>query len=277
MGNNPLKITSQKNPKLKSVLQLRDRKGRREQNRFLVEGAREISRAMASGYNPKEFFYCPAFVSSEAEPIIAAVLARPDVGIYEIEEAGFQKIAVRESKDGIFGVFEYREQLFSSLNLPKIPLLLVAENIEKPGNIGAMIRSADGVGADAVVLLGRGADPFSPNVIRASLGTVFSVPVILSTVAEFRRFVEARNIRCFAAALALNAVDYSTADLSGPSAVLFGSEANGLTQEALSLELEVIQIPMAGIADSLNVSVAAAVILYEARRQRAVNVPSKSS
>ncbi len=263
-----MKITSTQNPRLKSLVQLRDRKGRRNQQRFLVEGARELSRAVASGYQPLELFICPLLLSADARRVLDQVTNTSGMSLYELEDAAFKKIAVRETTDGIIAVFCYRHQSLQSLRLSENPLLLVAENIEKPGNLGAMIRSADGVGADAVIVLGHRADPFSPNVIRASLGTVFSVQVVQSTFEEFCSFIAQQRISCFAAALTPSARNYVLADMSGPTAIIMGAEATGITDELLAIEGKHIQIPMAGIADSLNVSVAAAVILYEAKRQR---------
>lgn len=268
---NAIAITSPKNERVKDLLRLEKARERREQGLFAAEGAREIERALRSGYEPVRMFYCADVLSPEARQLVDGVLRNDqfhDVELYDVNRPVFDKIAVREGSDGLVTVFRVIGRELASLVLSERPLILATEDVEKPGNLGALLRSADGAGCEAVIVLGGTVDPYNPNVVRTSLGTVFSVPTIAATNEEFRAFCRARGITVFGAALSERSKPHHTADYRRNAAILLGSEAHGLSSYWMKHADELVQIPMLGIADSLNVSVAGAVLLYEARRQR---------
>jgi TrmH family RNA methyltransferase len=270
-----LRITSPKNPRVAALRALLDKRAERDAAaRFVVEGAREIGRALASDQRPLEAYTCPESLSSESK----ALLSRPEMrGLapVELSLAAYAKLAVREGVDGLLVVFALERQSLASLDrlfadraASSVPLLLAAQNIEKPGNLGALLRTADGAGVDAVVTLDDAVDPFGPQAIRGSVGAVFHVPVVAASSEEFRAWCKRHSVRTFGAALTPAAQPYATADLRGPSAIVLGPEDVGLSADWLGAADALVVIPMAGIGDSLNVSVAGAVLLYEARRQR---------
>lgn len=259
-------ISSAKNPRVKDVLALADAKERRRRGAFAVEGAREIDRALRSGFVVREAYYCPELLSDLGRAALATI--ERSVKALSIAPAVFAKLAVREGSDGLIAVFAVRTATLASLNLPAAPLLLALEGVEKPGNLGALLRTADGTGCDAVVVLDKTVDPFNPHCVRASLGTVFHVPVVGAGAEEFRAFCDARGIAVQAAALSARAKPWHTADFRGGAAVLLGSESAGLSAYWLERADGIVQLPMRGIADSLNVGAAGAALLYEALRQR---------
>jgi len=187
--------------------------------------------------------------------------------VVECSEAAFSKLAYGERLEGIVAVVRQPSVELANLRLPPDPLVVVTEDVEKPGNLGAILRSADGAGADAVIASERGTDLFNPNVIRASVGTVFTVPVAAADGAEVRAWLGQRAIRLVAARVDADRL-YTGVDLRGPVAIIVGSEAHGLSDAWGGSAVEAVRLPMLGAADSLNVGVAAAVLLYEARRQR---------
>jgi len=258
-------ITSSKNPKIKSAFKLRDKKERQRRGVFAFEGAREILRAIKSGYEISELYACQDFFSAESKEVMALVDSK---NIYPITKAVFTKLALRDSVDGLWAVVEYKNQNLSDLATSKNQLILGLYGAEKPGNLGALFRTADGVGASAVVILEECSDPFNHNSIRTSLGAIFSVPSVKSNTAEFIKYCRTNGIQVVAAALVDSTVEYTKVDFSKPTAILLGAEDNGLPHEVIEKCDHTAKIPMNGIADSLNVSVAGAVILYEALRQR---------
>ena len=266
-----IRITSARNARVRAALELASARGRSRRGVFAVEGAREIGRALAAGLRPVEAFWLPETdLSGPAAAVVAALRARPGLATAEVSPAVFDRLVVREGADGVYVVFALPAAVrLEDLRLPAAPLLVAVEGVEKPGNLGALLRVADGAGADAVAVLDGTVDAANPNVIRASLGTVFAVPVVAASSAEFRDWCTGRRIRVYAAAPAGHAADYAAADYTGPAAVLLGSEARGLTPYWLDAADEVVRIPMLGTADSLNVATAGAVLLYEAVRQRA--------
>lgn len=285
LQNNPkspqfLNITSTSNERIKSLMHLRERKVRDEAGLFAVEGAREIARAAKSGFKAVQIFYCDSMLSQETKEVLKEILsthAYPNLALVAtVTPEIFSRLAVRENSDGIIAVFPCRKMKLSEWILPeKAPrkaLLLVAlEGVEKPGNLGAVLRSSDASGVDAVIVT-SGTDPWNPNTIRASVGAVFQVPVLDATADELLAFCKQNNIRIAAAALTDEAVDYTTFDFRQPTCVLMGSEAHGLSTRWHQEASAIIKIPMLGIGDSLNVSVATSVILYEALRQKKLTV-----
>lgn len=263
-----LAISSLKNPRIKAVIDLSKSKGRRATGLFTVEGAREIDRALRSGYELKELFVCAKALSDAAVLLVQEAETQGDVEMFDVTPPVFAKMAMREGSDGIVAVMKQKTRKLQDLKLGSKPLLLAVQAIEKPGNLGALLRSADGAGVDGVVLLDETLDLYHAQVIRSSLGTAFSVPVVQATSDEFRTFCKTHGIKVHAAALSERAVAYHAVDYRSGAAILLGSEADGLTPDWLDKADTVVMIPMKGIADSLNVSTAGAVLLYEALRQR---------
>ncbi len=261
-------ISSPSNPRVTAAARLRDRRERDRRGLTLVDGAREVGRAVAAGVEVQEAFVCPALVrSADAKQAVRALetLGRP---VWTVSEPAFAKVAFGDRSDGVVAVVHPPASDLAGLALPANPLVVVLERVEKPGNLGAILRSADGAGADAVIVADPGTDLYNPNAIRASLGTIFSVPVAAAAADEVRAFLRHHEILVVAARLEAAEPPWH-ADLRGPVAIVLGSEATGLEGEwARDPSTVGVRIPMHGIADSLNVSVAAAILLYEARRQR---------
>lgn len=263
-----LAISSLKNPRVKAAIGLSKSKARRETGLFTVEGAREIERALQSAYELEELFVCSKALSDDALGIVQKVEAAGKAELYDVSPPVFAKMAMREDSDGLVAVMKQKRRELATLKLGKSPLILAAQGIEKPGNLGALLRSADGAGVDLVVLLDETLDLYHAHAIRASLGTAFSVPVVEATSEEFRAFCKKVGVKTFAAALSPRAVGHTDVAYKGGAAIVLGAEAGGLTGDWLEEADHVVKIPMRGIADSLNVSTAGAVLLYEAVRQR---------
>jgi TrmH family RNA methyltransferase len=264
----PMVIDSPANPKVRAAAALRERRDRDRTGLTIVDGAREARRAIEAGVEVETAFVCPELATgAEAHAALAALRAAGGAGrVIEVGGRAFEKLAYGDRSDGIVLVVRPPSATLDRLALGPDPLVIVTEAVEKPGNLGAILRSADGAGADAVVAVG-GTDLFNPNVIRASVGTVFSVPIAAATAAEARTWLLARGIRLLAARTDASHL-HVEADLRGPLAIVLGSEAQGLSATWAGPDVEGIRLPMAGIADSLNVSVAGGVLLYEAWRQR---------
>ena len=260
-------IESVRNPRLRTALALRARREREAAGLTLVDGQREIGRALDAGVEVVE-----AFVDAErlAAPDLAPFVARlRDAGaaVHPTAGAALERLAFGDRAEGLVAVVRPPSTSLAGLDLPGAPLVVVVEGVEKPGNLGAILRSADGAGADAVIAADPATDLFNPNAIRASLGTIFAIPVASASAQDVVAFLEARGIRPVAAIVDAP-LAYTDADLTGPLALVLGSEAEGLGPAWRGADVEGIRLPMAGVADSLNVSVTAAVLLYEARRQR---------
>ncbi|MFA6106663.1 MAG: RNA methyltransferase [Patescibacteria group bacterium] len=255
-------ITSQENPKIKEIIRLKSSKKKRQtQGLIVVEGLREITLARQAGVKIASLFYCPEFLKNRG---------LPDIGgndIYEIAPAIFKKISFRENPDGLFALLRLTETSLKEIKLSKNPLIIVLESVEKPGNLGAILRTADACRADAVLVSGDKTDIYSPNAIRASQGTIFTVPTAIGSQEEIRDFLKNKNISLIATTPAADKV-YTEIDYKKPSAILMGSEDQGLSEFWLAAADEKARVPMKGKIDSLNVSVSAAVIAYEALRQR---------
>jgi TrmH family RNA methyltransferase len=263
-----LVISSPTNQTIKELVRLKDRKGERAERSFVVEGRREIERAIKSGFVLEDLFYCPDVLDKRARDIVDRA---GEARLAEVSAEAFAKVATREGADGLIAVFETRVRSFQDIERKagQNHIFLVAlEDIEKPGNLGAVLRTADGAGVHGVIALGQTVDIWNPNVIRSSLGGVFSVPVVNAKSSEFFDWCAQRQVRVVAAALTAHAESLFKKDLQGPLAIVLGSEADGLSQTSLSRADEVAIAPMSGLCDSLNISVAAGVFIYEAVRQR---------
>jgi TrmH family RNA methyltransferase len=259
-------ITSPHNSRLKAAAKLRDRRDRTREGRFLIDGVREIQRAVQSGILIEE-----AFVREDVEVPQARALAEElrqrGTKILTTSAAPFEKLTFGDRDEGIVAVAKTPASSLAALVLPPNPLIAVLEGIEKPGNIGAVLRTADGAGVSAVVLADCVSDLFNPNVIRSSLGAIFTVPVCEATSNETRAWLTVQKVQVFAARVD-GAVDYSAIDYRGSSAIILGSESHGLSEQWTGDDISSIKLPMHGVVDSLNVSATAAVLFYEAARQR---------
>ncbi len=261
-------ITSAQNPRVKRLLRLQQKAAdRREENLTLVEGLRELTIAAQAGIEIVELYHCPALPNAASATELAALRVPPS-RTWELAAIAFERIAYRDGSDGVIALVRPPTRTLADLRLPANPLLLIAEAVEKPGNLGALLRTADAAAVDAVVVLDPRADVWSPNVIRASIGCAFTRPLVACGRNEGFEWLKTHGIRTFAAALTPQARPYTAADFRGPTALLLGTEADGLTPQTLARADETIIIPMRGLIDSLNVSVAAAVLTFEAVRQR---------
>ena len=260
-------ITSTKNLRVRAAAALRERRARDEAGRTLVDGARELDRALTSGAAVETVFVDDAgLTASGGETVGRARAAGAD--IVPVSAAVLGRLAYGDRSEGLVAVVAIPDQSLAALEHRPDPLVVVLEALEKPGNLGAVLRSADAAGADAVIVADPRTDLFNPNAIRASLGTIFTVPVAAGSSAEVRGWLDQREIAVFAARVG-SSVAYTEADLRGAVALVLGSEADGLTEAWTGAGITPISLPMHGVADSLNVSITAAVLLYEARRQRA--------
>ena len=255
-------ITSYQNPRIKNLLLLQEKsRERRKQNLIVVEGFREFNIALNAGYNPVEVFYC-----QEVAEIDLSIIP-PDSRITYISRPVFEKIAYREGSDGFISLFKPRTLSPDEIKLRENPLVIVLESVEKPGNLGAILRTADAVDADAVIVCDPLTDIHNPNVIRSSVGCVFSRQVAACTTAEAQAWLTKNHITSYAAELTASS-RYDGHDYRKATAFVMGTEADGLTGTWINFCDHRIIIPMLGSIDSLNVSVSTAVLLFEAKRQR---------
>lgn len=268
-----LPLTSFQNPRIKEIVHLRDGRKRRKAGRFLIDGRREVARAIARGFPVEEVFFCPELAALEAHVWLAELAQNRASGIrfWEVPAKIFEKIAYGHREDGVLAVARTVEKSLDEIyaGLPKDvpPRIAILEGVEKPGNVGAILRSADGAGISALVVAAPGTDLFNPNTIRASLGTIFSVPVCVADTAEVLAWLRRHEIAIYAARVD-GAIPYTQADFARPCAMALGSEAWGLSDAFHAPDIQAISLPMLGIADSLNVSASAAVLFYESLRQR---------
>jgi len=262
-----LKIESPRNPRVKAVTKLRKASVRRKTGRTLAEGFREIKRAVECGWTFEELYFCPELYQNEREAELIFCVRKSGTRIFQCSETAFRKMSYRDTPDGLLALSPLVGRKLDELKLSENPLLLVAERIEKPGNLGTMLRTADGAGADAVIVCNPATDINNPNVIRASLGTLFHLPVAEATPNELFPWLEKHGIQTVAATPG-GRLEYTEADLTCPTAIAVGAEDTGLSTEWLARAKVRVKIPMLGKNDSLNVSVSAALLLYEALRQR---------
>ena len=254
-------ITSAQNPKFKNLLLLQEKsKARREQGLFVVEGQRELEHCLSAGFKLRTLFVCPEIAGG-----VGAAEKGPSV--IELPEQLYRKAAYRESTEGIIAEVEYKALGLNDLELPENPLIMVLESVEKPGNLGAVLRSADSAKADAVLICDPLTDLYNPNLIRASIGAVFTVPTVAVSSEEAIAFLQARGIQILTAQLQDSSLYYDM-DMKRGTALVMGTESTGLTPLWRKAATAHIRIPMLGQLDSLNVSVSAAILLFEAVRQR---------
>jgi RNA methyltransferase, TrmH family len=264
----PDSLTSLTNPRVKAAVRLRDRREREATGLTIVDGPRELARALDAGIEPVEAFVADGLVrSDEARDVVGRLAATS--GFTSVSEAVIGKLAFGDRSDGVVAIIRPPSTSLASLleSLPEDPLVVVVEAVEKPGNLGAILRTADGAGASAVIAADARTDLFNPNAIRASLGTIFALPVAAAPSSEVLDRLAVTGLTVVAARVDADR-SYVDADLRGAVALVLGSEAEGLQSAWNDPRVEPVRIPMRGTADSLNVSVAAAVLLYEALRQR---------
>ena len=274
------KISSLQNPRVKRLVKLRDRRTRDEAGEFLIEGFREITRALDRDIRLEELCFAPEWFLGANEPALIERAAAAGARLLEFSKDAFAKIAYRERPDGLLAVALQWKRTLEDLGAvldesDAAAFLLVAEAIEKPGNLGTLLRGADAAGCHGVVVCDPVTDLFNPNVVRASTGVLFSVPCVVAEGREVLGWLRGRAIRVAVTTPAAGAV-YSDADLRGPLAIVMGSEQYGLSEAFLRSADLAIRIPMRGQADSLNVAMAAIVALFEAARQRARPHPFKT-
>lgn len=262
-----LVLTSPANPAVKAAMALRDRRARDREGLTLVDGARELRRALEAGAIVTDAFVCEPIVAGVDAKAVLDRLRAAGARVHAVSEALFGKLAFGDRLEGLVGVARIPSLDLDGLELPDDPLVVVLEGVEKPGNVGAVLRSADGAGADALIAADPRTDLFNPNVIRASAGTAFAVPIAAASSDATVAWLGDRGLRVVAARVDAERL-YTDADLTGPLAIALGAEADGLTGAWSDPAVEAVRLPMLGVADSLNVSVSAAILLYEARRQR---------
>lgn len=262
-------IKSGQNPKIKSALKLQERRARDETGLFLIEGYREIKRAAEAQVKVQTLFVCSSFFLGTNEPELIAQVKKSGAAIISCAPHVFEKLSYRDRPDGLVAIAEQMESGLKDLRLNENPFLLIAESIEKPGNLGSMLRSADAAGVDGVIVCDRCTDIYNPNVVRASVGTLFTIPVIEAQGEETLAWLKKQKIQIVAATPAAKK-EYTDIDLTGPIALAVGTEQLGLSAEWLQACDIQVRIPMQGVADSLNVSTAATLLLYEVLRQRRV-------
>ncbi|MEO8229484.1 MAG: RNA methyltransferase [Chloroflexota bacterium] len=260
-------IASPSNPRVRAAAALRDRRERERTGRIVIDGARELLRAADAGVEVETVFLSPSLCRSAACAELLGRLGPANPRVVEVSATAFAKLAFGDRAEGVVGVAIRPDLALSSVDLPSDPLLAVVEAVEKPGNLGAIARSADGAGAHALIVADPRTDPYNPNAIRASLGTIFSVPVAAASGVETLVWLRELGARIVVARVDGDET-YADLDLTGPLAIVLGSEAEGLSDVWAGPGVVAVRLPMLGVADSLNVSVAAGVLLYEARRQR---------
>lgn len=270
MGEN--KISSLQNTKVKLLVALQQKSSeRRKQGVFVVEGIRELQHCLNAGYTINSIFFCPELTDTGA---LSSLLSE-SIASYEVSPEVYEKIAYRGSTEGVIATVQSKQLALKDLHLSKQPLLIVLESVEKPGNLGAILRSADAAGADAVIICDPLTDLYNPNLIRSSIGAIFSVPCIACSSDDCINFLKQNNINILTAQLQDSKLYYDT-DMTCGTAIIMGTESTGLTDVWRKAADAHIRIPMLGQLDSLNVSVSAAILLFEAVRQRKIETSQSS-
>jgi RNA methyltransferase, TrmH family len=265
------KITSLQNPKIKSAIKLKDRSAREETELFVIEGYRELKRAADALFPFKTLFTCPPLFLGENEPELIQKIKELGAEVYECTPQVFEKLSYRDRPDGLLAVAPQMKRtlqdLIAKLTAKKNPFLVVAESIEKPGNLGSILRSADAAGVDGVIICDRCTDIYNPNVVRASVGTLFTIPVVEAEGAETLLWLQNKKIQVVAATPSAKE-EFTQANLIGGVAIVVGTEQIGLSELWMKAADIRVRIPMHGVADSLNVATATTLLLYEVVRQR---------
>lgn len=266
---NNQKITSLQNPKVKQAVRLREKRERDKTQTFLIEGYRELTRAVTGEVTFDTLFYSPDHFLGSNEQTLIQSIEEKNVEVIEVTRDVFEKISYRDRPDGLLAIAKQTHLSPNDLNLNKerSPFFLIAEAIEKPGNLGSILRSSDAVGVDALIVCDRCTDIFNPNVVRASVGTLFTVPVLEVSSEEAIQWLNNNNVAIVATSPDAKQI-YTKADLAGPVAIAMGTEQLGLSKKWMEAAQLQVSIPMCGVADSLNVAAATTLLLYEILRQR---------
>lgn len=259
------RITSLQNSRIKNIVKLTKARERKAQNLFILEGARELTLAISANYVVKSIFICPELFLKTDYPQVLETIDR--TSIFEVSASVFEKIAYREGSDGLIALVEPKPHNLSNLQIRKNPFVIVLESIEKPGNLGAILRTADAADADAIIVCDPLTDVYNPNAIRSSVGCLFTVDVAICSSEEALKWLRENRINIYAAELNTNK-RYQDIDYTQASAIVMGTEADGLTPYWINHADSSIKIPMRGKIDSLNVSTSTAIITFEAMRQR---------
>lgn len=271
MVKETLILTSLQNPKVKQVIHLRDRNDREKTQQFIIEGYRELLRATDAGWKVDLLYVCPELFLGSNERTLINRLASKGTEVFECSEPVFRKMSYRDRPDGLIAVAPQRHFGLSDIRLKPRPFFIVAEAIEKPGNLGTILRSSDAVGLDGLILCDRCTDIYNPNVVRASVGTLFTVPVMEAKSRETIDWLKKNQISILAATPSATE-EFTQVDMTKPIAIAVGTEQLGLSEQWLKEADIKVRIPMNGVADSLNVAMATTLLLYEALRQRQASV-----
>jgi RNA methyltransferase, TrmH family len=264
----PLEINSLSNLKIKKITKLlKDGPERQAEGIIIVDGLREIEEALRAGWEISEFFYCPELVEKNKKGPESKNMVFLSKDAYSLTKKVFEKISYKKTPDGFLAVLNHKEKKLKDFKLKNNPLILVLESVEKPGNLGGIIRTAYASGVDLVILNNQKTDFYSPNVIRSSTGFIFSVPLVIASIEETNKYLKEKNIPVFLTAIK-DAKNYLEADFKKGGAIVFGTEAFGLSDNWLNKKFTKIKIPMIEGVDSLNVSVSVGIIIYEALRQK---------
>ena len=268
-------ISSLQNDLVKEIVQLQEKsRARKKQGLFIIEGQREIKLAIQGAYSLKQLLFCEDIISkSEVDQLCIAADMQQPPDLIKISIQVYQKIAHRKTTEGVVAVAESKELSIKSLDLKNDCLILVAEASEKPGNIGALLRTADAANLDAVIIANPKTDFYNPNIIRSSVGCVFTNQIAQGSTDEILDFLKQKKINIYAAALDKRSLPYHQMDYTKASAIVVGTEATGLSEQWMESASQNIIIPMQGKIDSLNVSVSAAIVIFEAKRQRNFSLP----
>lgn len=261
------KITSTKNPQIKTIALLREKKTRDQTNSILVEGLREVLCAWAARLSFKELYLCPDLIGPKDKPMVDNMIRFSETKVTEVTERAFDKVAFGNRKEGIIAICQKPQRHLEDLKLSDRPFLVIVEKVEKPGNLGAILRTCDAAGVEGLILCDSQTDLFNPNVIRASMGTIFSVKVITASNDKALAFLRKNQVRICAATPQAKTL-YTQTSLKDSLAIVVGNEEEGLSPFWLYNADVQVKIPMQGKADSLNVSASSAILIYEALRQR---------
>tara|TARA_B100001250_G_scaffold334074_1_gene299889 strand:- start:31933 stop:32718 length:786 start_codon:yes stop_codon:yes gene_type:complete len=257
------KLTSLQNPFIKSLVHLKEKaKTRKQKSIFLIEGQKEICLAMNAGYQIENILFCSKICSEDKVKRLSE-----DIELIEITKEIFEKLAYRDTTEGLIAIAKAKDLSLTNLKLTINPLILIAESLEKPGNIGALLRTAEAAKVDAVIISDPKCDLYNPNVVRSSIGCVFTNQVAIGTASEIISFLKKNQITIYCASLQSTAC-YDQQDYKSASAFVVGNEAVGLSEKWKDSKFQNITIPMQGKIDSMNVSVSAAILIFEAKRQR---------
>lgn len=260
-------IKSLQNPKIKNAVKLADRKTRNDTGLFLIEGYRELKRAVDSGVVIRTLFFCPKLFLGTNEDALIEQIRKSGAETLRCGDDVFHKLSYRDRPDGLVAIAVQMQRQLRDLVTKKDPFLVIAEAIEKPGNLGTILRSADAAGVDGVIVCDRCTDIYNPNVVRASVGTLFTIPVVEATSVETLRWLQERKIKVIAATPSAEK-EFTNTDLTGGVAIAVGTEQIGLSEAWMKSADIQVRIAMNGVADSLNVATATTLILYEVVRQR---------